>query len=178
VNDYIQQAMRTNSDTVGTYNVHPDLIHGALGLADELIELRQAMAKCDRVNALEEASDICWFTALIASRIGRDQFEHPDHIDGYDPIENLEYFIGEVVSIIKRSYAYGKQLDTEQLEMHLLCIIDSVSVLAEQLGSSLTDVLELNIKKLSSRYPDRFTPELANNRDTDREREVLEQSAS
>jgi NTP pyrophosphatase (non-canonical NTP hydrolase) len=174
--NYIQQAMRTNSDTVGTYSVHPDLIHGALGLADELIELRQAMAKCDRVNALEEASDVCWFTALIASRTGIDPFEYPGVIGEDDPVETLEFFIGEVVSIIKRSYAYGKQLDTEQLEMHLLCIVDSVSVLAEQLGSSLDDVLELNIAKLSSRYPDRFTPELANNRDVDREREVLEQN--
>jgi NTP pyrophosphatase (non-canonical NTP hydrolase) len=168
--------MRTNSDTVGTYNVHQDLIHGALGLSEELIELRQAMAKCDRVNALEELSDLCWFTALIASRIGRDPFKYHDHIGGHDPIENLEYFIGEVVSIIKRSYAYGKQLDTEQLEIQLLFIVDSVIVLSEQLGSSLGDVLELNIAKLASRYPDRFTPELANNRDTDREREVLEKN--
>jgi NTP pyrophosphatase (non-canonical NTP hydrolase) len=168
--------MRTNSDTVGTYNVHPDLIHGALGIADELIELRQAMAKCDRVNALEELSDLCWFTALIASRTGVDPFEYLGVIGEDDPVETLEFFIGEVVSIIKRSYAYGKQLDTEQLEMCLLCIIDSVSVLAERLGSSLDDVLELNIAKLASRYHERFTPKLANNRDTDREREVLEQN--
>jgi NTP pyrophosphatase (non-canonical NTP hydrolase) len=168
--------MRTNSDTVGTYNVHPDLIHGALLLADEYIELTDALDNCDRVNALEECSDLCWSVALIANHINIDPFQSPDTIGETKPIDNIKYFVGKVVSEIKGAYAYGRKIPAAEFEMHLLCIIDSVSVLAERLGSSLGDVLELNIAKLSSRYPDRFTPELANNRDSDREREVLEQN--
>lgn len=169
--------MRTNSDTVGTYSLAPDLIHGALGLADELIELRTALDKCDRVNALEESSDVCWFTALIAHAINDDPFQYVDSIGDFDPFDNLEYFIGEVVSMVKRAYAYGKPINEEDLSLALCCIIDSINALAIKLDSTLDDVLELNVAKLSTRYPERFTPEQANNRNTERERKTLEQSA-
>lgn len=177
--NYIQHAMRTNSDTVGTYNVHPDLIHGALGLADELIELRAAMDKCDRTNALEELSDILWFVALIAQSLDdcNPFYDDANRIGDafHDWNKELYDWCGHAISAIKRSYAYGKPLDID-LGDYLCCIIDSIANIAFQLGSSLSAVLELNINKLSNRYPDRFTPEQANNRDTERERSVLEQN--
>lgn len=174
---YITQAMRTNSDTVGTYDVHPDLIHGALGLADELIELRAALDNCDRVNALEELSDLCWFTALIANRIDCDPFDGldaPDPDNEEKPIDNIEYFIGEVVSTVKRTYAYGCDLYEILLIDQLNCLADAISAMCHKLNSTLTEVLDLNISKLAKRYPEKFTPELANNRDTEAERETLE----
>lgn len=175
--NYIQHAMRTNSDTVGTYNVHPDLIHGALGLADEFVELRQALDKCDRVNALEELSDLCWFLSLIAN-----QYEDSDPFDIWffhtdTPMADIEYFVGKIVSHVKRAYAYGKPIETNDMLDCLDALAESISGMAEKLGSSLKDVLALNIEKLAKRYPEKFTPEQANNRDYAGERELLEKHA-
>lgn len=177
--NYIQHAMRTNSDTVGTYDVHPDLIHGALGLADELSELRQAIEKFDRTNVLEEVSDLAWFSALMAQHLQIEKFE--DAFCTAGPISEIMYYldcdINEVVSGVKRAYAYGKPLDVENLAYKLHHVVTGLNSIAVALDSTLVDVLQLNINKLATRYPDKFTPEQANNRDTERERETLERSA-
>lgn len=174
-NCYIEKAMRTNSGTVGSYGTHNDLLHGALLLADELIELRQALDKCDRTNALEEIGDICWSVALIANCIHHDPFDI--EIRGWSdtPLEDIESGIGNIISYIKRNYAYGKSLP-DNIDFSLDALIESCAFMARKLGSSLSDVLQLNINKLSARYPDKFTPEQANNRNTERERQVLEEN--
>ena len=176
MNDYIQKAMRTNSDTVGTYNVHPDLIHGALGLADELIELKAAIRVNDKTNILEEISDCYWFLALLANKHGAHDLFY-DIMTGYTPsIQGLEDAIGEVVSSVKRMYAYGKQYRDCIFTGNLAWVANELDALCYSYGSTPQSVMALNIAKLSARYPEKFTPEQANNRDTERERTVLEQN--
>lgn len=172
--NYISQAMRTNSNTVGTYNVHPDLIHSALGLSDEIVELEQAVEKFDSVNVVEEISDLFWFTALAAQAA---DMEFPEHTKAMaaklsDEMPVLRDSINDYVSIIKRWYAYGK-VPQEELTMSIENIYYNLCDTCYSIGMSPDYVMGININKLSVRYPDKFTPEAANNRDVIAERDAL-----
>lgn len=174
--NYVQHAMRTNSDTVGTYNVPQDLIHSALGLSDELVELDQAFDKADKVNIIEEISDIMWFTALACNEVGvslRTPLTLPDNNIQQARLD-LRDDINSFVSIIKRWYAYGKEPNMQDLAFSISQIVSSFTWLSLSLDEDPCEIMQKNIDKLAVRFPDKFTPEAANNRDTDKERKVLE----
>lgn len=82
---------------------------------------------------------------------------------------------GELADIYKKTLAYGKPFDevavVEELGDLFWYILNLVSLLKLDLGK----ILDLNIEKLKSRYPDwQFDPERAIHRNTVYEREVLE----
>jgi len=64
---------------------------------------------------------------------------------------------GEVIDIIKKHLAYGKELDNERLVLelgdclHYLCRIIDLS------GFTLQEVMDGNIKKLNKRFPNGYT---------------------
>ena len=51
-----------------------------------------------------------------------------------------------------------------------------LAILVDELGTSFEELGYINIKKLSSRYPEKFTSENALNIDLDKERDILEQN--
>jgi len=53
-----------------------------------------------------------------------------------------------------------------------------LAIMAKALGVTFEEIQEKNIAKLRARFPDKFTEDNANNRDLDKEREVLEQPQS
>lgn len=173
---YIEQAMRTNSPTTGTHDVHPDLVHAALGMTDELLELSDAVHADDIPNAIEEMGDFCWFIALAASRLGSNPFvDYPpaDALEGLD----LERLTHRFVSAIKRAYAYGAPLDVPALQHTLSlmvgCITEGCSDL-EFTHTSLLELLDANLRKLKARFPERFSTTYALDRDLEAERAALQ----
>ena len=165
MNNYIQLAMRTNSPTVGTYNVPPDILHAALGLADEIQEYSDAP---DAVNLIEELSDLCWFTALACNA--------SDTVMDYSckSPPSLYESVNAYISMIKRWYAYGKVPTHAETANALYHVASAIRLECEGWGYAIDDVMEIGINKLSIRYPDKFTPENAINRDIIAERAELE----
>jgi NTP pyrophosphatase (non-canonical NTP hydrolase) len=81
---------------------------------------------------------------------------------------------GELADNYKAALAYGKPLDNVNLKEELGDILWFLQGMCNINGWTLKDIMELNVNKLVTRYPDKFTVEKAMNRDLDEERRVLE----
>lgn len=156
--NYIDLAMRTNSTVTGqNADVTPDLLHATLGLADELFEYNMSQSW---LNAVEELGDLCWFVALAGHAINHDPFDAPQ--PDLDKAPTLTDAVASFVGSVKKSYAYGKDLDTVSLRYLLDVIVARVAVIAEnKVKRSLDEVLSANIAKLEARYPEKFTQDAA-----------------
>ena len=83
---------------------------------------------------------------------------------------------GELASQTQKSVYYGKELDVKNIKEELGDLLWYISLLCNTLGLSLEDVMEANQKKLSERYPDKYTDFLADevNRNREAEADALE----
>lgn len=105
-----------NPDPIDPLLIDKDLLHAAMGVATEAVEILEALLKAmeghpiDRVNLIEEMGDVEWYMAML-----------------YRALETTP-----------------------------------------------EAVREINIAKLRARFPEKFTEEEAIDRNTDRERSVLE----
>lgn len=84
---------------------------------------------------------------------------------------------GEFADVFKKEFAYGKPPDivnameeAGDMMWYIMgfCTINDID---------FNKILEMNIAKLSARYPEKFTSEKALNRDLAKERDILEQNA-
>lgn len=142
------------------------LLHGALGLTAELLELQESNAKGDMVNTTLELGDIAWFAATICHACGHEPSKHSRRYS----IADLRVEIEKVASAVKALVYYGRPLPDDFAFMAGQILVGARMVGINQLN---TDPLPLNIKKLRTRYPEKFTEFAANNRDTAAEAAVV-----
>jgi NTP pyrophosphatase (non-canonical NTP hydrolase) len=81
---------------------------------------------------------------------------------------------GELLDQFKKVLFYGKQIDLVNLDEEIGDILWYIAIYANARGTTIEALAELNNKKLTTRFPDKFTEFHANNRDLDAERQVLE----
>lgn len=81
---------------------------------------------------------------------------------------------GELTDIFKKSLAYGKEVDWVNVNEELGDLMFYIASFCRINGINLQEVIDTNVKKLESRYPEKFTQYHATNRDLDKEREILE----
>ena len=82
---------------------------------------------------------------------------------------------GEFQDAVKRYIAYGKPLDPVNLKEEAGDILWYVARICSLYGWSMDEVMDLNIKKLKTRFPEKFTEDNAIIRDLHKERTILEQ---
>lgn len=80
----------------------------------------------------------------------------------------------EFSDMLKKNFFYGKALDVVNLREELGDQLWYIAMALRALDTTFEEVMERNIAKLKARYPDKFTEELAENRDLKKEREILE----
>lgn len=80
----------------------------------------------------------------------------------------------EFTDALKKHIFYGKELDEVNLKEEIGDILWYAAIALEALDSNFEEVMQTNIDKLSARYPDKFTEELAENRNLGLERAILE----
>lgn len=172
--EYQTLASRTCAPLDG---IEMDLLHMRMGVISELGELADAFKRniaykkpLDFTNIREEIGDICWY------------------------LVNEMRFKGLTIDFDFEPSLYGKKLTIPQVATAVtvglteayLVITNASNVqpyyeylkalydLCYHLGINFYVALELNIKKLEARYPDKFTEDAALIRDLKREREILE----
>ncbi len=84
----------------------------------------------------------------------------------------------EFTDALKKHIFYGKELDETNLKEEIGDILWYAAIALEALGADFESVMQTNIDKLSARYPEKFTEELAENRDLAKEREILEENGN
>ena len=80
----------------------------------------------------------------------------------------------EFTDALKKHIFYGKELDKVNLKEELGDILYYVAMACNVMEIDFESVMQTNIDKLSARYPDKFTEELAESRDLNKERRILE----
>lgn len=68
---------------------------------------------------------------------------------------------GEILDTVKKSWIYGKDLNTDNLREELGDLFFYMQMMCNTFGWTFTDIIEQNIQKLSIRYPEAYTDELA-----------------
>lgn len=170
------------------------LLHGAIGLASELAEIRE-MARdndyVDKVNLLEEMGDLFWYMGIIVDELGIDPnqifrtkqvkavlWQFPDLAASNELstiIDTLTICIGYMIDIFKKSLMYGKEIDVETVEGILQEMGIDIEDALNAHGYTSNDARQINIDKLRARYGEKFTEAAALNRDLETERKILEQ---
>lgn len=81
---------------------------------------------------------------------------------------------GELIQALKRAKIYGKQLDTINVIEELGDIMWYLALYCDEIGVSFEEIWDKNIRKLMTRYPERYTKRRAIVRNLIKERETLE----
>ena len=82
---------------------------------------------------------------------------------------------GELQNALKRWVAYERPLDKTNVKEELGDVLWYMARICDMFGWTFEEVMALNIKKLETRFPDKFTTENAVNRDLQKERMTLEE---
>ena len=81
----------------------------------------------------------------------------------------------EMQDALKKSMFYGKELDIVNLKEESGDILWYLAILFDELDTDFETEMARVIKKLKTRYPDKFNSNNALNRDLQKERKVLEE---
>lgn len=89
----------------------------------------------------------------------------------------LETEIGELIDPFKKFWFYGglKPIDLVNVKEEIGDILWYLAILMDEIDTDFDDEMERVIKKLKTRYPEKFTSHHATNRDLESERKTLEQ---
>ena len=72
---------------------------------------------------------------------------------------------GEVADLVKKTIGHGHQLNVNKVRYELGDVLWYLAVLSNAVGSSLSEIAEMNVNKLKKRYPDGFSEERSINRE-------------
>lgn len=170
------------------------LLHGAIGLASELAEIREMAQKVeiDEVNLKEEMGDLCWYMGIMISELAfnpEDIFKERrinariaslqsdlrrQHLNMH--IDGMTIDIGEMVDLLKKNLMYGKELNVEGIKEKLHSLSCEIEAALNVYDMSSDQARERNIQKLRARYGQKFTEAAALERDLKIEREILEKN--
>lgn len=81
---------------------------------------------------------------------------------------------GELLDALKKRLMYGKELDLVNIKEEIGDVLWYCAIMLDEMGVSFEDAMSTNIAKLKLRYPEKFDPNAALNRNLDAERKVLE----
>lgn len=150
-----------------------NLCHMALGMASELEELQDAIRKKDEVGMEEELADWSWYAFNYANLRKFDLVIQHDL--GYFNFNHLMIVTSKFCTVVKQIIAYGKAKHPQDEYFFLQTGVNAVFNFYENgIYPNMERALDRNIAKLKARYPEKFDPEKALNRDLDKERKTLE----
>lgn len=174
-------------DTKRHLGVVLDNIHMAMGIVGEFGELEKAEANDDIPNIIEESGDILWFVGVSCEdnnisfeKLVNIAFDSLDVADshaknGYDHFGLIDFI--KKYGIYNDGYGVAPEDFSIQLEPYLANIIRMVinqTYWRGESGFDIETILQINFNKLFSRFGGKFSQYFANNRDLDKEREILE----
>lgn len=151
------------------YNA-PRLLHMALGLATEALELQEAMnKKWPEHEQILELSDICWFSALACEELGVPPRDEDLRIYPPQGIQRVYDKCEEFASRIKAGLVYGSPAKKSDPHAdYWKSIPAEIFGRTVAIGNNLPSgcILTININKLRARFGDKFSAHDALNRDT------------
>lgn len=81
---------------------------------------------------------------------------------------------GELMDVIKKNIFYKQSIDIPNLKEEVGDILWYLGLICMHLECTFEDIMDMNIKKLKARYPNKFTVDKAKNRDYKVEQDAAE----
>lgn len=178
--DYAPLALRTAKSLPHDLQVQ----HAQLGMVTEVGELGDAIKKhfiygkpFDKVNALEEIGDFCWYLNLYCDQEAIHARKLDERLASIDFKGGSEF--SDVALMLGLAGVTGALMMPQSLEETTTITMvelatEILALLACRWGSTLQACLDVNIKKLAARYGDKYSDAAALIRDLGAERKVLE----
>jgi len=192
--EYVKNAVRTESTfwvidpNHSITDINDSLFHSAIWMQTEMWEIFEAIfikwkgGEIDIVNVKEELWDVLWYFAIACNKLDYYDFDFNVNCDGkkYNSIEEYVFAINDItiniLDSMKKSLFYNKDFDINLLKNRLKNLFEYVWHLVKYIGWDLEDMGEINIEKLKTRYPEKFSTNDAVNRDLISERKILEKT--
>lgn len=149
-----------------------DLAHALIGMASELNELQDAIASGDKINKSEELSDIAWYLSLYVN-VRNITLQEPTYGHGGANFNSLIRYVSLLTDLAKKWIIYSKEIPQE-IEREYAQLILGILANFDDEDCDFEKGLQNNIDKLMKRYPEKYSDELAQNRDLIAERKELE----
>lgn len=80
---------------------------------------------------------------------------------------------GELLDAMKKHLAYGKEIDAVNIAEECGDVLWYLAIILRELDMSFEEIMQMNINKLTKRFPEKFTEGLALDRDLNAERNQL-----
>jgi len=114
-----------------------------------------------RQNLLLELGDVVWYVTALAIAFGTPSSRlRTNAVATYFGAEacchSLVTLAGSLADLWKKDIWHGRQMSSEAADLKLGAILSCVEGAAVALGSSLDEVIEMNIQKLRKRWPAGF----------------------
>lgn len=169
IKEYQKESKRT-CPSLGSIQL--DLSHMVLGLGSEIAELQEAIENEDIVNIGEELTDIMWYLSNYHTFRKYDLKSGENSV--YYNIMDLTHAVSTLQDYTKKFIAYNKEISVISESQTLDTISEIIYSLYISNDLEQEKCLQQNIDKLYERFPLGFTTESAINRNTDKERKILE----
>lgn len=157
-----------------------DLCHMVLGINSEVEELERAVQANEYINIGEEIADQFWYIGnycTIRNFSLETLFNSPlvQQSTGMSFRRNVAFLYATVAKMqdnVKKFIAYDKPMKEEEIVIQK--ILWALNDICTECNLDLPTILNNNIEKLKVRFPEKFTKELAINRNLEAERAELE----
>lgn len=167
--EYQNLAQRTLKDR----GLELNLCHMVIGIHSEWNEFLKAP---DKINAGEELGDMMWYIANYCTQRGL-SLEQIATAEFPFFKESISYYSSQLDDIIKRMIFYKSPVDEAVLDKERIVLQHLIRHITTEFAHRnlwIGDFLRKNIAKLAKRYPEKFSEELALNRNIFEERFALE----
>lgn len=176
---YLGLAVRTRKH-MGTKEL--DSFHMTGGMNSETNELLEAIDLYDKVNIGEEIADKFWYAANLIDIHKMDLTLFDDkyksgQVDFNTLFKRIVNIESKLIDIDKKVFIYNKEETKQMQEERVFLTVKYVyylNSLFKFYDIDRNEYLQKNIDKLIERYPGKYEDYLANNRNLDKEREILE----
>ncbi len=153
------------------------LLHSALGMSTEIVELQQAIERGDRVNTLEELGDVMWYWAVGLDALNLRDFDDPEEelmsLPRTEAERRLVAYICLWADLVRRHAIHAKDLNPDSAFVALRDIWRGVGGVCQAFGISRETVMARNIAKLRARFPAQYDGVRFEERDLAAERAAL-----
>lgn len=175
--EYNSKASRTLPD-LGSLELN--LCHMILGLNSEIGELVNCIGtelkhNPDIPNLKEEIGDLYWYLGNYCNiqNIAPPQ-DIVNFLESHRCIELLISSVGELTDVVKKFIAYKKEIDRADEMDAVYNIYSALDLLQHIYALNGDEIRVININRLLTRYPEKFSNEKALNRNLEAERKTLE----
>lgn len=97
-----------------------------------------------------------------------------NQLDNIHMLFGMTTEIGELVDVFKKELAYEKEIDWVNVQEEIGDIMFYIASFCRMNHLDLETIIDKNVRKLSSRYSNKFDSDRAINRDLNKERNILE----